>query len=105
MDYENIKSGIIIILIIFILIVLVFYNFEKNTSFQPYLKGIQQNVYKLENVNSLINSNYSFKKLGSIFYIQNFLTIEYFKSIKSMFVNKNFNSRNFLLRKASGINF
>jgi len=105
MDYENIKSWIIIILIIFILFILVFYLFEKNTAFQPYLNEIQQNVSKLEKRDSLINTNYSLNQMSSVLYIQNFLTKKYFESIKSMFVSKNFNSRNFLLRKASGINF
>ncbi len=105
MDYENIKSWIIVILIIFILIVLVFYYHEKNITFQPYLKEVQKNVDNLESKNKILNTNYSVSSFNTMHYITDFLNPEYFKSIKSKFIGKSFDTRNFLLRKASGINF
>ena len=95
-----------IILTIFIIIVLVFYWFEMNIDMQQYLPNVQSSVNRMENnYTSLMNKNPDITNKKGVIVINNFLNTKFFNSIKQQFEGEKFASRNFLFRKASGINF
>jgi hypothetical protein len=52
-----------------------------------------------------LNNNSKVISENGVILINNVLDKEYFKSIKDQFEDKEFNSRNFLLRKGAGVNF
>jgi len=102
------KNLFIIILIIFIiLLLLVFYLFDiKNITVQKYLGNVHNNnklLYK--KFPYLINKNLNIKNENNFIVIDDFLNKDYFAFLKNQFENKRFDSKDVLLRKASGYNF
>ena len=95
-----------IILILFIIIIIIFYVNEKNVDVQQHLENIQKNL--TENYlqyDNMINKNYQVKNKNNIIIVDNFLSEDYFQYIRKQFDNKQFQSRDFIIRKASGVNF
>jgi len=97
---------ITIVLVLFILLIVFFYVHEKNVMVQDYLQEIQN---KLENhkkkFSTIMNANYEVTKSNNIIIVKDFLEDRYYKYIKQQFDDQQFESRDFLLRKATGINF
>ncbi len=97
---------ITIVLVLFISLIVFFYVHEKNVMVQDYLQEIQN---KLENhkkkFSTIMNSNYEITKSNNIIIVKDFLEDRYYKYIKQQFDDQQFESRDFLLRKATGINF
>jgi hypothetical protein len=95
-----------ILLLSFILVIIFFYLFEKNIIVQHFLKNIQFKLEKQkEKYISIINKDYIISKSNEIIIVNNFLQNDYFQYIRSQFYNEKYESRDFLVRKASGINF
>ena len=98
--------AIILLLTIILLIIIVFYLNEKNTSVQEFLENIQQKLNINKNFYSkIINSRCNVIYENNVIIVNDFLRKDYFEIIKNNFNNKKFESRDFLVRKASGINF
>jgi hypothetical protein len=108
-NLKNINKYLLIIsviLIILLLIIIIFYLNEKNTNVQKYLENIQEKLNINKNVYSkIINPNHDVIYENNVIIVNDFLTKYYFEFIKKNFNNKEFESRDFLVRKASGINF
>ena len=102
---KNIFSLISMVCILFFMIVLILYSFEKNISAQQYLPNIHKQLNNLGNKYNLINPNSTIIDENGVIIINNLLDKDYFKFIKDQFENQKFKSRDFMLRKASGINF
>lgn len=108
-DYGTINKTLFVIsliLSIFIIIIIIFYCFEMNTSVQKYLPGVQSNVNKMErDYHNLVNKNPQIENKNGVIVVNNFLNNDFFNSIKHQFDGKEYSSRNFIFRKAAGINF
>jgi hypothetical protein len=96
---------ITIILIIFIIIVVFFYLKEKNIFVQKYLENIQERLNKNNIFDKIINTNCNVVYENNVIIINDFLTKEYFNFLRNQFNNKTFETHDFIVRKASGINF
>lgn len=95
-----------IILIVFVLIIIVLYLKEKNTAVQKYLSMIQERLNKrTNNLSSVINQNCQIIYENNIIIVNDFLNKGYFNHLRNLFDNKNFNSRDLVIRKGSGVNF
>lgn len=95
-----------IFLLCFLLIIIFFYVFEKNIIVQNFLNNIQLKLEKhKEKYTSIINNNYRISNSNEIIIVNDFLQNQYYNYIRSQFNNEKYESRDFLLRKASGINF
>lgn len=95
-----------ILLLFFILVIIFFYIFEKNITVQYFLNNIQNKLEKhKEKYSSIINKKYIVSNSNEIIIVNDFLQNQYFQYIRSQFNNEKFESRDFLVRKASGINF
>lgn len=105
MKSEYIKTWLLIIAVTILTIIVIFYSCEKNLSVQPYLHDIQTKTNKIELNNEIVNLKSNYKKENDIIVVNNFLNNSYFNFIKNQFEGEQFSSRNFLLRKAGGINF
>ena len=109
--YKKIKNKeniiIIILIIIIMLLLIIFYFFDrKNIEVQKYLKNIHSNTIILKKkYNTFINPKYNIKYENNIIVIEDFLNIQYFNYLKNQFNNKNYESKNVILRKGSGLNF
>lgn len=98
--------AIILLLTIILLVIIVFYLNEKNTSVQQYLENIQEKLNINKNIYSkIINPRHELIYENNVIIVNDFLRKDYFEIIKNNFNNKEFESRDFLVRKASGINF
>lgn len=95
---------ITVILVIFFVTILVLYMNEKNTNVQMFLYNIHEKINNSKN-SSIINKNYKVTRENDIIIVNDFLTKDYFNYIRTQFDNKQFESRDFILRKATGINF
>lgn len=106
-SFKNINFYLLIItilLVIFFITIIVLYVNEKNTKVQYFL----YNIYKRINTNSnvgVINPNYKVTEENNIIIVNDFLSKDYFDYIRKQFDNKVFESRDFMVRKATGINF
>ena len=95
-----------LILLLFVTTIVVLYVNEKNVVVQRYLESIQTNINNHKNKHSnVINTNYKVVNKNNIIIVDNFLGKDYFNYIRNQFNNKTYESRDFLLRKATGINF
>ena len=107
-NYLKIENIIIVSLVVFILILLIlFYMFDsKNISVQKHLTKIYYNSILLKKqFNYLINNNCNIKQENNLFILNNFLNPKFHDFLKNQFYNKNFESKNVILRKGSGLNF
>jgi hypothetical protein len=87
-------------------VIVILYLHEKNTVVQDYLESIHRRIHRhKEKYSDVINSRYKIKKENNIIVVNDFLNAEYFQYIREQFDNTQFESRNFLVRKANGINF
>jgi hypothetical protein len=104
-DYRNIY--ILILIAIIIILSIVFYLFDdKSLQVQEHLKRIHSNGYELKKrYKYFINSEATIKKLDNLIVIEDFLNKDYFQYLQKQFDGKNFESKDFLLRKGSGFNF
>ena len=94
-----------IILIIFIAIIVFFYLKEKNTYVQKYLENIQEKFNKKNIYSKIINPKSTVNYENNVIIVNDFLTKEYFNFLRNQFNNKTFETHDFIVRKASGINF
>lgn len=93
-----------IILVIFILIIIIFYLKEKNTFVQKYLINIQERI-NITKHSTIVNPKCKVIPENNVIIINNFLNNDYFIKLRKLFDDKKFQSRDFVLRKASGVNF
>jgi len=102
----NIYLIITIILLVFFFVIIILYLTEKNIIVQDYLETIHKRIHiHKDKYSNVINNNYRIKKENNIIIVNDFLDTNYFQYIRQQFDNTTFESRNFLVRKASGINF
>ena len=95
-----------ILLFVFFCVIIILYLHEKNTIVQDYLEDIHKKIHiHKQKYSNVINSNYKIKKENNIIIVNDFLDKDYFNYIRQQFDNTTFESRNFILRKANGINF
>ena len=110
-SYKNININtfllvITILLVLFVSIIVLLYISEKNVSVQDYLETIHQRVAQhKKKFSSVVNEKYQILEKNNIIVVQNFLEKDYFHYIRKQFDNQTFESRDFMVRKASGINF
>ena len=105
--YKNVNLYLVIItviLVIFFVTILILYMNEKNTNVQMFLYNIHEKINNSKS-QSIINKNYKVTRENDIIVVNDFLTKDYFNYIRNQFDNKQFVSRDFILRKATGINF
>ena len=105
--YKNVNLYLVIvtlILVIFFVTILILYMNEKNTNVQMFLYNIHEKINNSKN-QSIINKNYKVTRENDIIIVNDFLTEDYFNYIRKQFDDKQFESRDFLLRKATGVNF
>lgn len=105
--YKNVNLYLVIItviLVIFFVTILFLYMNEKNTNVQMFLYNIHEKINNSKS-QSIINKNYKVTRENDIIIVNDFLTKDYFNYIRNQFDNKQFVSRDFILRKATGINF
>jgi len=86
------------------MIILFFYLKEKNIFVQKYLENIQEKLGKKQFV-KMINTNNKVTYENNVIIVNDFLSKEYFHYLRNQFDDKNFESRDFMVRKASGVNF
>ena len=107
--FKNINKYLLIltiVLILFLLLILFFYINEKNILVQDYLNNIQSKLEKHKNkYETIVNSNYKVEHVNNIIVVKDFLENNYYKNLRNQFDDKQFESRDFILRKATGINF
>ena len=107
--FKNVNMYLIIItiiLIMFFLTIIILYLNEKNTIVQDYLEDIHKKVGVHKNkYSNVINNNYKVIQENNIIVVNDFLDNDYFQYIRKQFDGVKFESRNFLVRKANGINF
>jgi len=110
-SYKNININIFllvitILLVLFVSIIVLLYISEKNTSVQDYLETIHQKVaHHKQKFSSVVNEKYQILEKNNIIVVQNFLEKDYFDYIRKQFDKQTFESRDFMVRKASGVNF
>ena len=93
-----------IILIIFIIVIVLFYMNEKNVFAQKYLNNIQEKLEE-NDYSKIINSKANVIYENNVIIVNDFLSKDYFQKLRDQFDDKKFVSRDFLVRKASGVNF
>ena len=107
--FKNINKYLLfisIILCVFFFIIIILYLYEKNTIVQNYLEDIHKRIRNHQNkFSNVVNDNYIVEKENNIIVVNNFLDNDYFQYIRKQFDNVKFESRNFIVRKANGINF
>jgi len=97
---------ITILLIIILTVIIIFYLNEKNTTVQKHLGKIQKNLSVNQEIYSkIVNPKYKVNYENNVIIVNDFLSKDYFNVIKKQFDDKDFESRDFLVRKASGVNF
>ena len=107
---KKIKNNNIIIyllIIIIIILLLLFYLFDiKNIKVQKYLNNIHKNNIYLKSIyKNYINDKFKIIEKNNIIIIEDFLNPQYFDYLKNQFNNINIKSKDYYLRKASGIDF
>jgi hypothetical protein len=97
----------IILITIILMLLLIFYIFDiKNVYVQLYLNNIYSNTKLLyQKYPHFMNKKITVKNENGINIIENFLNKDYFTFLKNQFQNKNYKSKNVILRKGSGFNF
>jgi hypothetical protein len=106
-NFKNINRYLLIItvlLVILFTIIIVLYVNEKNTNVQYFLYNIYKRINSKTN-GSIINPNYKVTEQNNIITVNDFLSKDYFEFIRKQFDNKVFESRDFMVRKATGVNF
>jgi hypothetical protein len=106
--FKNINMFLLIVTIVLVLLfitIIVLYVNEKNTNVQFFLYNIYEKINKNPNQKTIINPNYKVTKENNIIIVNDFLTKDYFDFIRKQFDDKQFESRDFLVRKATGVNF
>jgi hypothetical protein len=108
--YKQIKKHInifvlfTVILVIFVFIIIILFLREKNTAVQQYLGDIQKRLNK-NKLSSIINEKCEVIYENNIIIVNDFLNKDYFNNLRHLFDNKNYNSRDLVIRKGSGIDF
>jgi len=109
MKNGNLNTYLLIITICFSLffsVIVVLYLYEKNVTVQNYLESIQQKVKShQQKFTDIVNHKYKISKENNVIIVNDFLSPHYYQYIRQQFDNKQFESRDFMLRKATGINF
>jgi hypothetical protein len=98
---------IVILILIIILLLVIFYLFdEKNIFAQQYLKAIYSNSIELHKKYKLfINENAATIYKNDICVTNNFLNPDFHSYLKKQFDDKKFKSKDFIVRKATGIDY
>lgn len=108
-SYKNINIFLLVItilLVLFVSTIVLLYISEKNTSVQPHLETIHKQVAQhKDKFSSIVNEKYQIIQKNNITITRNFLEKDYYKYIRKQFDDKKFESRDFILRKATGVNF
>lgn len=90
---------IIITLIIIIAIIVLIDISDKNTVVQPFLPKYSE-IHE-----DMINPNYKVKRVNNIIVVDDFLKKDFFMQLREQFDNKTYESKDFMLRKATGVDF
>jgi hypothetical protein len=90
---------VIITLIIIIAIIVLIDISDKNTTVQPYLSKYA------EIREDMINPNYKVNHVNNIIVVDDFLKKDFFMQLREQFDNKTYESKDFMLRKATGVDF
>jgi hypothetical protein len=90
---------VIITLIIIIAIIVLIDISDKNTTVQPYLSKYA------EIREDMINPNYKVNRVNNIIVVDDFLKKDFFMQLREQFDNKTYESKDFMLRKATGVDF
>jgi hypothetical protein len=95
------------LIIIIIVLLLLFYLFDiKNIKVQKYLNNIHKSNIHLKNIyKNYINDKFKIIEKNNIIIVEDFLNPLFFNYLKNKFNNINIKSKNFYLRKASGLDF
>ena len=107
MNYKNKNNIIIFLLILIVILAVVFYLFDSvNIEAQKYLNKIYNNSQDLQKkYGNFINTKPEIIHENDIVLIKNILNPDYFQYLKNQFNNKQFNSKNAVFRKGTGIDF
>ena len=106
-NFKNVNIYLLIItvfLVVFFITIIVLYVNEKNTNVQYFLYNIYKRINSKSN-GGIINPNYKVTQENNIIIVNDFLSKDYFDFIRKQFDNKEFESRDFMVRKATGVNF
>jgi hypothetical protein len=106
-NFKNVNFYLLIItvlLVILFTIIIVLYINEKNTNVQYFLYNIYKRINSKSN-GGVINPNYKVTEENNIIIVNDFLSKDYFEFLRKQFDNKVFESRDFMVRKATGVNF
>ena len=106
-NFKNVNIYLLIItvfLVVFFITIIVLYVNEKNTNVQYFLYNIYKRINSKSN-GGIINPNYKVTQENNIIIVNDFLSKDYFDYIRKQFDNKVFESRDFMVRKANGVNF
>ena len=106
-NFKNVNMYLLIItvfLVVFFITIIVLYVNEKNTNVQYFLYNIYKRINSKSN-GGIINPNYKVTQENNIIIVNDFLSKDYFDFIRKQFDNKEFESRDFMVRKATGVNF
>jgi hypothetical protein len=106
---KNINTCLLVVtifLVIFFVLVIILYVNEKNTDIQYFLNSIHKKINgSKKTLSKVVNPNYKVTEQNNIIIVNDFLEKDYFNYIRKQFDNKQFESRNFMVRKATGVNF
>jgi hypothetical protein len=96
-----------LLIFIFILILVLFYNDKILIQNQKYLNQVYNNELIIKDkFTNLINTNYTINIINDkMWIVENLLSNQYFNYLKTQFEGKKFNTKNYYYRKATGINF
>ena len=91
---------------LFFILIIIFYIHEKNVVVQQHLKAIQYKLQKHQKeYSTIVNEKHIVKYSNNIVVVKDFLEEDYYFNIRKQFDNQQFESRDFLVRKATGVNF
>jgi len=104
---KNNKIIIYSLIIIIIILLLLFYLFDiKNIKVQKYLNNIHKNNIYLKSIyKNYINDKFKVTEKNNIIIIEDFINPLFFNYLKNQFNNINIESKDYYLRKASGLDF
>jgi len=101
------STTIIVLIIIIICLFILFYLFDqKKTQVQPHLNKIYKNSKKLHNKHvNFLNEHMKISHTNGMIIIDDFLIHNYYIFLKQQFDNKQFESKDILVRKGGGKSF
>lgn len=107
-NINNIYLIIIILILLSVILAVIVIDFsDKNIVVQSDLSKIHNKIKKMKNIqykNGLINPQQKVKHVNNIIVIEDFLQKDFFLHMRKQFNDKTYESKDVILRKATGIN-